>query len=108
MFTRFRRKRLNATLRELLTETTISANDFIYPLFIRGGEGIKKEVSSMPDVYQMSIDKAIEECEELKTLGIKSIILFGIPDVKDSVGSDALCEHGIIASAITGDKKGSS
>ncbi len=52
----------------------------------------------MPDVHQMSIDKAIEECEELKTLGIKSIILFGIPDVKDSVGSDALCEHGIIAS----------
>ncbi len=105
MFTRFRRKRLNATLRELLTETTISANDFIYPLFIRGGEGIKKEVSSMPDVYQMSIDKAIEECEELKALGIKSIILFGIPDVKDSVGSDALCEHGIIASAIKEIKK---
>ncbi len=57
MFTRFRRKRLNATLRELLTETSISANDFIYPLFIKSGEGIKKEVSSMPDVYQMSIDK---------------------------------------------------
>jgi len=105
MFTRFRRKRLNATLRELLTETSISVNDFIYPLFIKSGEGVKKEVSSMPDVYQMSIDKAIEECEELKALGIKSIILFGIPDVKDSVGSDALCEHGVIASAIKEIKK---
>jgi len=100
MFTRFRRRRLNPTLRDLLTETTLSVNDFIYPLFIRSGSGIKKEVDSMPDVFQMSIDVAIKECDELKKLGIKSIILFGIPDVKDSVGSDALCEHGIIATAI--------
>ena len=105
MFTRFRRKRLNETLRELLTETTLTINDFIYPLFIRSGEGIKKEVASMPDVYQMSIDIVIEECKELKSLGIKSIILFGIPDIKDSVGSDALCEYGIIASAIREIKK---
>jgi len=75
-------------------------DDFIYPLFIRSGEGIKNEVASMPGVYQMSIDEAIKECEELKTLGIKAIILFGIPDVKDSVGSEALCDHGIIAEAI--------
>ncbi len=75
-------------------------DDFIYPLFVRSGEGIKKEVSSMPGVYQMSIDEAIKECEELKTLGIKAIILFGIPDVKDSVGSEALCDHGIIAEAV--------
>jgi len=100
MFTRFRRRRLNPTLRDLLTETTLSVNDFIYPLFIRSGSGIKKEVDSMPDVFQMSIDVAIKECDELKKLGIKSIILFGIPNVKDSVGSDALCEHGIIATAI--------
>ncbi|MBN2782145.1 MAG: porphobilinogen synthase, partial [Campylobacterales bacterium] len=70
------------------------------PLFVRSGEGIKTEVSSMPGVFQMSIDVAVKECEELKQLGLKSIILFGIPDVKDSVGSDALCEHGIIASAV--------
>ena len=100
MFARFRRKRLNPTLRDLLTETTLSVNDFIYPLFIRSGEGIKNEVASMPGVYQMSIDEAIKECDTLKELGIKSIILFGIPDIKDSVGSDAMCEHGIIATAV--------
>ena len=100
MFTRFRRRRLNPVLRDLLTETTLSVNDFIYPLFVRSGKGIKNEVASMPGVYQMSIDEVIKECEVLKSLGIKSIILFGIPDIKDSVGSDAMCEHGIIATAI--------
>ena len=100
MFQRFRRTRLNKNLRALVRETHVSVDDFIYPLFIRSGEGIKTEVSSMPGVYQMSIDVAIAECEELKSLGIYSIILFGIPDVKDSIGSDALCEYGIIASAV--------
>ncbi len=100
MFARFRRKRLNPVLRDLLQETHLSLNDFIYPLFIKSGEGIKKEVDSMPGVFQMSIDEVIKECEVLKSLGIYSIILFGIPDIKDSVGSDAMCEHGIIASSI--------
>jgi porphobilinogen synthase len=81
-------------------ETTITKDDFIYPLFIRSGEGIKNEVASMPGVFQMSIDVALKECEELKSLGLYSIILFGIPDTKDSIGSDALCDHGIIAKAI--------
>lgn len=100
MFRRFRRKRLNATLRDMVQENHVRVEDFIYPLFVRSGEGIKTEVSSMPGVFQMSIDEAIKECDELKALGIYSIILFGIPNVKDSVGSDALCEHGIIAEAI--------
>ncbi|MCH9739856.1 MAG: porphobilinogen synthase [Epsilonproteobacteria bacterium] len=100
MFTRFRRKRINPVLRDLLQETHLSVNDFIYPLFIRSGEGIKNEVASMPGVFQMSIDEVIKECDVLKGLGIYSIILFGIPDTKDSVGSDAMCEHGIIASGI--------
>jgi len=100
VFKRFRRKRLNPVLRDLLQETHLSVNDFIYPLFIKSGEGIKKEVDSMPGVYQMSIDEILKECEVLKSLGIYSIILFGIPAVKDSVGSDAMCEHGIIASSI--------
>ncbi len=100
MFTRFRRKRLNPVLRDLLTETILSVNDFIYPLFVRSGVGFKNEVASMPGVYQMSTDEIIKECEVLKDLGIKSIILFGIPDIKDSVGSDAMCEHGIIATAV--------
>ncbi len=105
MFARFRRKRLNGVLRDLLTETALSVNDFIYPLFVRSGEGVKNEVASMPGVYQMSIDEIIKECAVLKELGIKSIILFGIPDVKDSVGSDAMCEHGIIATAVREIKK---
>jgi len=100
MFTRFRRKRLNPVLRDLLQETHLTVNDFIYPLFIKSGQNIKIEVDSMPGVYQMSIDEIIKECEVLKALGIYSIILFGIPEVKDSVGSDAMCEHGIIASSI--------
>lgn len=100
MFTRFRRKRINPILRDLLQETHLSVNDFIYPLFIKSGENLKIEVASMPGVYQMSIDEILKECDVLKTLGIYSIILFGIPDTKDSVGSDAMCEHGIIASTI--------
>ena len=105
MFKRFRRLRMNATLRSLVRETTLSMDDFIYPLFAKSGEGFKKEISSMPGVYQMSIDEIVKECGSLQELGINSIILFGIPDVKDSVGSDALCEHGIIASTVKAVKK---
>jgi porphobilinogen synthase len=100
MFARFRRKRINPVLRDLVQETHLSANDFIYPLFAKEGVGIKEEVASMPDVYQMSIDEIVKECAVLKELGIYSVILFGIPDTKDSVGSDALCDHGIIAKTI--------
>jgi len=100
MFKRFRRLRMDATLRSLVRETTLNLDDFIYPLFVKNGENIKKEISSMPGVYQMSIDEVLKECQVLQALGLNSIILFGIPDVKDSIGSDALCEHGIIASAI--------
>jgi len=96
---------MNATLRSLVRETTLSMDDFIYPLFAKSGEGFKKEISSMPGVFQMSIDEIVKECGSLQDLGINSIILFGIPEVKDSVGSDALCEHGIIASAIKAVKK---
>lgn len=105
MFQRFRRTRLNGHLRSLVRETSVSVNDFIYPLFVRSGEGIKTEVSSMPGVFQMSIDEVLKECDELKKLGLYAIILFGIPDVKDSIGSDSLCEHGIIAKAIRAIKK---
>jgi porphobilinogen synthase len=100
MFKRFRRLRINKNLRDLVRETSLHVEDFIYPLFVKSGEGIKKEISSMPGVYQMSVDEILKECEALQKLGINSIILFGIPAVKDSIGSDALCEHGIIASAI--------
>jgi len=91
---------MNANLRNLLTQTKITKDDFIYPLFIKEGQGIKNEISSMPGVFQMSIDEILKECDELKKLGIFSIILFAIPDTKDSIGSDALCENGVIASSL--------
>lgn len=105
MFNRFRRTRLNPHIRALVQETHLRTDDFIYPLFVRSGKNLKDEVSSMPGVFQMSIDTAIKECEELKKLGLYSIILFGIPDTKDSIGSDSLCEHGIIATAVREIKK---
>ncbi len=100
MFKRFRRLRINETLRNLVQETTVTPDDFIYPLFVREGKGIKNEVSSMPGVYQMSIDEIIKECEYLVSIGLKSIILFAIPDVKDSVGSECLCSESIISRTI--------
>jgi porphobilinogen synthase len=99
-FKRFRRVRINPQIREMLTETRLSVSDFIYPLFIRDGKGIKNEVASMPGVYQMSIDEVIKEIKVCQNMGINSFMLFGIPTVKDSIGSDALCEHGIIAEAL--------
>ncbi|MEA2018467.1 MAG: porphobilinogen synthase [Campylobacterota bacterium] len=105
MFKRFRRLRIHETLRSLTRETSVTPDDFIYPLFVREGEGIKDEVSSMPGVFQMSIDEIIKECEYIRTLGLNSIILFAIPDVKDSVGSECLCENSIISRTIKAVKK---
>jgi porphobilinogen synthase len=100
MFKRFRRLRINETRRNLVQETTLTKNDFIYPLFVKEGVGIKTEVSSMPGVFQMSIDEILKECEYLCSIDLKSIILFAIPDVKDSVGSECLCDESIIARTI--------
>ena len=100
MFKRFRRLRINPAIREMVRETSVSASDFIYPLFIVEGKGIKKEISSMPGVFQMSLDEILKECEIVRNLGIKAVILFGIPSLKDSVGSDALSDDGIIATAL--------
>lgn len=95
-----RRLRLKENIRELVRETRLDIKDFIYPLFVVEGEGIKNEISSMPDVYQMSIDNILKECEELEKLGIYHILLFGIPKHKDSCGSEALSDKGIVAKAI--------
>ena len=105
MFKRFRRTRINTTLRNLVQETTLSTNDFIYPLFVREGENIKTEVSSMPGVFQMSIDVIVKECQDIQKLGLNSVILFAIPDVKDSVGSECLSEQSIISRTIQAIKK---
>ncbi|TXE89149.1 porphobilinogen synthase [Campylobacter volucris] len=102
MFKRFRRLRSNENIRALVRENTLNINDLIYPLFVVDGKNIKKEISSMPDVFQMSLDEILKECEELVLLGIKAIILFGVleDDKKDSCGSDALSDDGLIARSL--------
>lgn len=97
---RLRRLRLNANLREMLLENSVQKRDLIYPLFVVEGEKIRREISSMPGVFNLSIDELLAECEEVVRLGIKSVILFGIPTLKDSVGSDALNSEGLIARAV--------
>jgi delta-aminolevulinic acid dehydratase/porphobilinogen synthase len=104
-FQRLRRTRMNATLRSMVRETDLSATDFIYPLFVVPGSKIRKEVSSMPGVFQLSVDEIVRECAEVKTLGIPAVILFGIPEHKDEVGSEAYSEEGIVQRAIRAIRK---
>ncbi|MBA2334318.1 MAG: porphobilinogen synthase [Blastocatellia bacterium] len=103
--TRIRRLRKTSVLRDMFRETSLSKKDFIYPLFIVEGAGIKKEISSMPGQFQMSLDNVLRECEELQTIGISSILLFGIPEMKDEVGSGAYDENGIIQKTLRAIKK---
>ena len=97
MFARLRRTRQNPLMRDMLRETSLKLSDLIYPLFVVENEGVKDEIASMPGVFRFSIDEILKECEILKKLGIKSILLFGVPALKDSIGSDALSNEGIIA-----------
>ena len=95
-----RRLRRNEKLRELVRETSLSANNLIYPIFVGPGRNKTQPVSSMPGVAQLSVDRALEECAEVNSLGIPAIILFGIPEHKDSVGSEAYADSGIVQHAI--------
>lgn len=97
---RLRRLRYNPLVRDLVRETNLTKDDLIYPMFVIHGENIKNEISSMPGVFQFSIENLVEECKELVKLGIKAVILFGIPEHKDEQGSDAYSESGIIQRAI--------
>lgn len=97
---RTRRLRKNETIRGMIRETNITVDDFIYPLFIVEGENIKREISSMPGVYHFSVDTLVDEIGELLELGIKSVILFGIPDEKDSIGTSGFVQDGIIQKGI--------
>lgn len=97
---RHRRLRYNPLVRDMVRETILTKNDLIYPLFIVPGENVKNPVRSMPGVFQMSIDVAVEECKEVVALGIPAIILFGIPAHKDEVGSEAYAADGIIQRAV--------
>jgi porphobilinogen synthase len=97
---RARRLRRNENFRRLVRETKLSVDDLIMPLFIVPGVRVTNPVSSMPGIAQLSVDRAVEECKEIRDLGIPGVILFGIPDHKDAVGSDAYNESGIIQRAL--------
>jgi len=95
-----RRLRRNERIRELVRETTLSPKDFIYPIFVGPGKNRAQPVASMPGVAQLSVDRAVAECEEAQALGIPAIILFGLPERKDSLGTEAYADDGIVQQAI--------
>lgn len=98
-FRRNRRLRNSPTLRSMIRETVLQKEDFIYPIFVIEGEGIKNPIDSMPGIYQFSLDQLAIEVDEVVSLGIPSIILFGLPEVKDAFGSEAHAEEGIVQKA---------
>ena len=106
-FPQFRARRIRGkeAFRAMVRETSLSVNDLIYPMFSAFGTGIKKEISSMPGIYQQSIENIVEEAKEVYGLGVPAVILFGIPEAKDAVGSDAYSEKGIIQETIRALKK---
>jgi porphobilinogen synthase len=95
-----RRLRRTNTLRSMVRETEINPRDFIYPLFVRPGTNIQAEISSMPGVYQWSVDRLSFEAEAIARLDIPAVILFGIPHDKDPVGLENFAPHGIVQEAI--------
>ncbi len=98
--TRARRLRRTENIRDMVAQTHLNISDFVYPIFVREGKNVKNPIDSMPGIYQLSIDETVKEVKEAYLLGIKSVILFGIPNVKDELGTQAYAENGIIAKAI--------
>src|SRR5438034_10786016 len=101
-FPTHRPRRLRATeaIRNLVRETRLSPQQFVLPLFVCPGEGVRREIGAMPGNYQMSIDETVKECEEIDSLGIGGVILFGLPETKDEMASGAYAEDGIVQNAI--------
>lgn len=95
-----RRLRRNERLRGMVRETALSAKNFIYPLFVAPGKNKTQPVSSMPGVAQLSLDRVVNECEEAASLGIPAVILFGLPEHKDALGSEAYADEGVVQQAI--------
>lgn len=95
-----RRMRQNETIRSMIRETHLNPDQLVYPLFVLPGKGQREEVSSMPGVFRFSIDQLQQEAQECLNLGIRSVILFGLPEKKDAVGSGAYARNGIIQKAI--------
>ncbi len=100
-----RRLRRSEALRGLVRETRLSAAGFIYPMFVCPGEKVRKEVSSMPGVAQQSVDKIVEECREVESLGIPGVILFGLPESKDPRGASSVAADGVIQRAVEAIRK---
>ncbi|HXF04034.1 MAG TPA: porphobilinogen synthase [Blastocatellia bacterium] len=100
-----RRLRRTPELRALVRETDLAVDDLIYPLFVCPGRGVRREVPSMPGVFNLSIDQLIEEVLDARSLGLRAIILFGIPETKDEMGSEAYAEEGIVQRAIRAVKR---
>ena len=103
-----RRLRRTAALRDLVRETTLSPDDFVYPLFVVPGEGVRNPVASMPGVDQLSVDLLAAESRELASLGIKAVLLFGIPSTKDPGGLESYADDGVVQQAIGALKDASS
>ncbi len=99
-FRRFRRLRRSEALRDLVRETRLSPRDFVYPLFVTHGENVRREIDSMPGQYQLSVDQLPAEAEELRSLRIPAVLLFGLPAAKDDVGSEAYDADGIVQRAV--------
>lgn len=99
-FQRHRRLRTTAAMRNLVRETYLHPNDFIYPLFVVEGNNVKQEISSMPGVFHYSLDRLEQEVQEVTELGIQSLIVFGVPNEKDACGSEAYAENGIVQQAL--------
>jgi len=97
--TRLRRLRRTGALRSLVRETRLSPENFVYPLFVCPGEGVRREVRSMPGVFNLSVDEAVKEAREAKSLGIPAVMLFGLPEKKDDVATGAWEENGIVQRA---------
>jgi porphobilinogen synthase len=101
-----RRLRTSEGIRRLARETVVSVDDLIYPLFIVEGTGIRREISSMPGVFHLSIDRLLEEMKEVQALGIPGVLLFGVPDCKDETGSGAYASDGLVQRALRAAKAG--
>jgi porphobilinogen synthase len=97
--TRLRRLRRTGELRNLVRETRLTPEAFVYPMFVCPGEGVRKEVRSMPGVFNLSVDEAVKEVREVKSLGVPAVILFGLPDQKDDVATGAWADDGIVQRA---------
>src|SRR5262249_41027286 len=98
--TRLRRLRQHPVLRDLVRETALTPHDFILPMFVKPGAGVKKEIASMPGNYQLSVDRLVEEVGPARDAGIKAFILFGIPATKDAIGSSSWDERGVVHNAL--------